>query len=654
VELALAITLLAVAAAGGYLTLRRSLARRRWIPGFAVAVALAAALFLTTLLALHRPAVPELEVANRPIEVPPDPYVTSDTCRACHPGTYASWDASYHSSMTAVASPQSVRGDFADVELRQGGWVFRLSREGDEFWVDMPELDWAGAGPAAPRVRRRVVLTTGSHHMQTYWYESGNSRALGLLPFVYNLHLERWVPRDASFIRPPEDEPASELGRWNKVCIECHVTAGRLRPTATGQDTHVAEFGIACESCHGPAAAHVAAHRDPLERYRARRSDRPDPDIVQPERLPHDRASEVCGQCHSTSIWTTQEEIDRWMAEGFAYRPGDVLADTKHVVRGKREWNAAAVQRMIDRQPDLMQNSFWSDGKNRVAGREYNDLLETPCFVRGELSCLSCHELHQEADDPRPPAEWANDQLGAGMHGDRACTQCHATYEAAAARAAHTHHAAGSSGSLCYNCHMPYTTYGLLNAVRSHQVDSPTTRTDTEIGRPNACNLCHLDRTLAWSAGHLQAWYGTAPGDLAPEHHAVAQSALVALRGDAGQRALVAWSMGWDAAQAAAGEDWPALYLAILLGDPYPAVRHIAFRSLRTLPGFADATYDFLGPEEQRHAAGNEALRVWQAQHAARGRAAPELLIEGPGAPRMDLVRHLLEERDDRPVLFAE
>ena len=27
-------------------------------------------------------------------------------------------------------------------------------------------------------------------------------------------------------------------------------------------------------------------------------------------------------------------------------------------------------------------------------------------------------------------------------------------------------------------------------------------------GRPNACNLCHLDKTLGWTAQYLEQWYG--------------------------------------------------------------------------------------------------------------------------------------------------
>ena len=174
--------------------------------------------------AVHRTNPPEAEIRDRPIESRPAGFVSSRACERCHPSEHASWDASYHQSMTQVATRENVRGDFDEVELRQGAWAFRLQRRSDGYWIDMPEIDWRRQGPAGPRVQRKVVMTTGSHHMQAYWYGSGNSRVVGLLPFVYDLRMQRWLPRSASFLMPPAPEPTSELGRWNKKCIECHAT----------------------------------------------------------------------------------------------------------------------------------------------------------------------------------------------------------------------------------------------------------------------------------------------------------------------------------------------------------------------------------------------------------------------------------------------
>ena len=123
----------------------------------------------------------------------------------------------------------------------------------------------------------------------------------------------------------------------------------------------------------------------------------------------------------------------------------------------------------------------------------------------------------------------------------------------------HSHHPAESSGSECMNCHMSYTSYGLLSALRSHTIDSPTIAKSLETGRPNACNQCHLNRTSAWAADRLSEWYGIPKPELNPIDRSVPASLVWLLSGDAGQRALMAWSMGWEPAQQASDPGWMAL-----------------------------------------------------------------------------------------------
>ena len=89
-----------------------------------------------------------------------------------------------------------------------------------------------------------------------------------------------------------------------------------------------------------------------------------------------------------------------------------------------------------------------------------------------------------------------NDQLSAVGKSNMACLQCHEKLSEPEALTAHTHHAANSSGSECYNCHMPHTNYALFKAIRSHRVDVPRVVSVQSNSRPNACNLCHLDQTL--------------------------------------------------------------------------------------------------------------------------------------------------------------
>jgi hypothetical protein len=202
---------------------------------------------------------------------------------------------------------------------------------------------------------------------------------------------------------------------------------------------------------------------------------------------------------------------------------------------------------------------------------------------------------------------------------------------------------------------MPYTTYGLLKAIRSHEIDSPTVSASLRSGRPNACNQCHLNETLAWTARYLDQWYEMPSPRLPPVHHEVAAAVVWSLSGDAGQRALMAWSMGWPAAREISKSGWMAPYLAQLLDDPYEAVRLMAHRSLRTLPGYEDFDYDFLAPPAERAAARLRALEMWRRLPGKpEDDGAAAVLVDSHGTLREELFYPLLARRDERVVELHE
>ena len=368
-------------------------------------------------------------------------------------------------------------------------------------------------------------------------------------------------------------------------------------------------------------------------------------------------SSEVCGQCHS--VWELHDQAGQRQAnaEGFPYRPGDELGETRFVAQPSKNMGSPRMKELLARYPGFVDDSFWSDGMIRVSGREYNGLIDSPCFKNARsdqqmMSCSSCHTMHKAEGDPRPIGQWADTyQVSAGMDGNQACLQCHTRLRTNVS--AHTKHQADSTGSSCYNCHMPYTSYGLLKALRSHQISSPTVSASVQTGRPNACNLCHLDKTLDWTSEYLEKWYGTPRTPLTQDQQSIAASLLWLVRGDAGQRALAAWSMGWQPAQAASGTSWMPPYLSVLLNDPYDAVRFIAYRSLRSQPGFGDFTYDFVGPAQERGSDGVRAMNTWRSSRTV-ARTDPALLLDAEGWLNVDAVLKLLHQRDDRRVNLVE
>ena len=622
----------------------------RWTANAALLCALLASGSLLAATAAHRVPPSPPQPAHLPEQAAASGDATSLACRACHPDQYASWHASYHRTMTQTVSAHSVLGDFRDAQVEAGGTRYRLFARGDRFFAEIGAPQ--GGAPA-----RTVQLeqTTGSHHMQIYWVASGPGRRLESFPLVWLRGEERWIPRLAAFVTPPSDEPAIP-SVWNNTCIGCHTTHPRPRITVDPPraDSHVTEFGIACEACHGSGADHAAAHRSPLHRYRAHFSSDPDPQIVNPSRLAHVRSAQVCGQCHAVKTFYSDAQAIAWAENGPTFRPGDDLDSAVNVISNATRARPFT-QDIMKMFPDFVAGSFWDDGIVRVVGREYNALLESGCFQRGELSCISCHELHQAPDDARAPKTWANDQLAVGMDGDRACTQCHEELGDARRAAEHSHHPSGSAGNECQNCHMPHTAYGLLKAVRSHEIHSPRVlAAGPGSTRPNACNLCHLDRPLGWSADYLSRWYGQPAPRLPEDDRAIAAGVRWALTGDAGVRALVAWSMGWAPAQEAAGSRWLVPYLVDLMDDPYDAVRMIAARSLATVPGFAPGPIDPLASGQQR-AESARALRDRAADFAAAGFNPGEAaLLDGRGRMLPAQTARLRARRDDRPLNLAE
>ena len=234
-------------------------------------------------------------------------------------------------------------------------------------------------------------MTTGSHNQQIYWYATGNSRVLGQLPAIWLTADRTWIPRRAAVMAPPTSAHISETGAWNGVCVACHATNGRpeldapfgSQPVATlTADTRAAEFGIACETCHGPGDAHARANRNPLRRYGLHfRSGRTDDDH-RSAGAPGSAARvaglrpvpRVLGVLRRTG--TNGEANSR----GLPYRPGDDLATTRFIVQPTKNLDSPTMKAFLAADAGFVRDIFWSDGMVRATGREYNGLIDSPCF----------------------------------------------------------------------------------------------------------------------------------------------------------------------------------------------------------------------------------------------------------------------------------
>jgi hypothetical protein len=510
-------------------------------------------------------------------------YVTSSRCLGCHPGEHASWSRTYHRTMTQVASSRTVLASLNDPS-------FPLERRSDSsIWATLPDPDLVIENKLEPPplVSRQVVMTTGSHREQAFWVAGRREGDLRLVPFVWLIKEKSFLPRREAFLLPPD--VAMPPVRWNSSCIACHAVGGEPRHSVASDafDTRAVDLGIACEACHGPGAEHVERFRDPVARYlqHARKGKGTEKDkekdkdksfestrIIHPKRISAERSAALCGQCHAYAF--PKDENAYWsFGYSRAFRAGDALEPSRTLFR--LDTKTVSIDAPVE-------SLFWPDGSVRVGGREYNGLIESPCYVRGtgerKMTCVSCHSMH--AGDPRG-------QINPELLGNKGCTSssCHATTRE------HSHHAAGSVGSACVSCHMPKTSYALLSAVRSHRIDSPSAWSSGG-KQPNACNLCHLDRSLAWTEKTLHEWFGR--GLRAKDEDEIPFGLRAGIAGDASVRALIADALGSpDAIKAAANADTlRAIVDQIAIHETYPAVSFIAKRSQARLPPAKQAPLD--------------------------------------------------------------
>ncbi len=358
--------------------------------------------------------------------------------------------------------------------------------------------------------------------------------------------------------------------RWNDNCVFCHnVAPNPGRDPESGRfATTVAELGVACEACHGPGGEHAARNADPARRARLA-GGLADPTIVNPSRLSPERAADLCGRCHGQRL---ADDVAPFLAHGDPFVPGDDLA-----LESVPLWRDTA----LHGDPTAFAARFWEDGTARLTAYEYQGLLQSPCAMRGALTCTSCHGMHD--GDPRG-------QIRArfAARPDDLCTGCHQALAAPAALAAHAHHDPAGEGGRCVSCHMPRIVYGVLDVHRSHRIELPDPARNASSGRPDACTGCHVDRTAAWAQTAAGRWWGTGryPAGIPIPDGTAPQEAV--LSGEAIARAVAADALGRAPVRSA--DDRAArldLLRQVLEADRYPAVREIAWRAFRRLAGEA-------------------------------------------------------------------
>ncbi|MET0284218.1 MAG: ammonia-forming cytochrome c nitrite reductase subunit c552 [Polyangiales bacterium] len=455
-------------------------------------------------------------------------YETAAGCTRCHAEHAQSFGRTFHRTMTREAKGADVRAPFAGETVSYFGVPATMDKRAD----GTPRMHWGGRTV-------EIALTVGSRRYQQYIGRVGG--ALQRLPWAYHLEERRWFHMNGAFLTADPTLPVTDadytrhVTRWNDNCIFCHNVRPNPGLRAGSFDSTVEELGIACEACHGPARAHARANLDPLRRYRLHLSRSADPTIVNPARLSQERSLDVCGRCHGQRI---TDDVAAFLHEGDPFVPGDDLS-----LYSAPLWQDTT----LDGEPGRFASRFWDDGTPRLTAYEYQGVLQSPCMKDGAFTCLSCHDMH--AGDP-------HGQLRPDRTRDQLCTQCHTKVDAD-----HAKHPA-RSGVTCIDCHMPSVVYGVMASHASHRIEIPDLTRAQERDRPDACTLCHVDRSRAWDT------------------QTFSQAEQQLFGGDPLTRALTAAAYAHERLAGATRARSNALLLEVMEHDPYPGVRHLAYRSL--------------------------------------------------------------------------
>jgi len=410
-------------------------------------------------------------------------FVGSQACAGCHRAETASWNRSQHKHAMQHAGPTSVLGDFDNTSFDYFGVHSRFFKRDDKFFV---ETD----GPDGKLATFEVKYTFGVDPLQQYLIEFPDGR-IQALSIAWDSRPrerggQRWFhlyPNEE--IRHDDALHWTRLNQnWNFMCAECHSTGIRKNYDAAGDSFHTiwAEISVGCEACHGKGSRHVDwansqrswwpfdKNNDPLKGLAVFLNERdgvtwqPDPKTGNPQRsvaaAAIRREVETCGLCHARRGQFSEDWI-----------PGLPLSDT-HVVS------------------PIARGLYHVDGQMLDEVYNYGPFKQSKMFAAG-VTCSDCHEPHAA-------------KLRAD--GDGVCLQCHASdkYEVAS----HTHHGDVTPKVTCASCHMPVSTYMVVDKRHDHSLRIPRPDLSVKLGTPNACNSCHADKSAQWAADAIERWHG--------------------------------------------------------------------------------------------------------------------------------------------------
>jgi predicted CXXCH cytochrome family protein len=427
--------------------------------------------------------VPERSRKTVEKAVAPAPtYVGEQVCADCHQEENRLWRGSHHELAMRPASEETVAGDFDNASFTYAGATTIFFRRDGRFMVRTD-------GPDGQLCDYEIRYTFGATPLQQYLIPlpGGRLQALGI---AWDTRPKAEGGQRWFHLYPDQNvthsHPLHWTGlnqNWNYMCAECHSTNVKknYELKARHYSTTFSEVNVSCEACHGPGSNHVAwakkegdgQHHDDGSKglviaLNERKSVQwmPNPESGNAVRSAPRRSTreiEMCARCHSRRGPISED-----------YGHGRPLGDTHRLAL-------------------LEDGLYYPDGQMRDEVYVYGSFLQSKMFRHG-VTCSDCHEPHS---------------LGLRAPEGEVCLQCHEAGKYESPK--HHFHPLNSRGADCIECHMPATTYMIVDPRHDHGFRVPRPDLSVKLGTPNACNRCHADHSPAWAAKRVEQWYGHTP-----------------------------------------------------------------------------------------------------------------------------------------------
>lgn len=384
-------------------------------------------------------------------------FTGSSPCRECHEGFYQKWATSFHGLAMQPYTPEFSSQNLPShhQEITIGQYRYRAETGPEGGFVSEQGPDGSKKYPIAHVMGGKNVF---------YFLTPLDRGRLQVLPVSYDVQRKEWFDTTASAMRhfgTISEEPYHWTDwpyTFNTACYGCHVSQLDKNYDLRTDTYHTRwrEPGINCETCHGPAQAHLNAVRQPAPDGVAR-----DPQIISTRKFSPDQMNALCAPCHAKMMILTTN-----------FLPGDRYFDHYDLVTFEH--------------PD-----FYPDGRDLGENYTYTTWRHSPCLKAEQFNCVHCHTSSGRM------------RFGAA-EANQACMPCH--QEIVNNPAAHSHHPAGTPGSECFACHMPKTEFARMKRS-DHSMRAPTPAATLAFQSPNACNLCHTNHDAAWADGWVRQWY---------------------------------------------------------------------------------------------------------------------------------------------------